>query len=159
LTAFSSLVRITSFKILKFERHWVFSKFNKRRVVMKKTFILIAAMAGLSGCATYNYAQNMKMVGFDDNAQKGTAVGNIRGEDCTWNVLGQQLGGFPTVDRAFMNAKNQAGAMESAGFDKSGKDRAGAPIRYVNNVSTANDGFNAVLFGKQCIVVTGVGYR
>jgi hypothetical protein len=128
---------------------------------MKKTygFFLIVGMLSFSGCASYQYAQNMKMVGFDDNAQKGQAVGNIRGEDCTWSVLGQQMGGFPTVDRAFSNAKNQAGGMEAAGLDKSGKDRSGAPLRYVNNVHTANEGFNAVLVGKQCIVVTGVGYR
>ncbi len=128
---------------------------------MKKIFILLAVvgMAGLSGCATYNYASNMKMVGFDDNGQKGQSVGNIRGEDCTWRVLGYQLGGLPTVDRAFTNARNQAGAMEAAGLSKNVNDRSGPPLRYVNNVSTANDGFDAVVVGKQCIVVTGVGYR
>jgi hypothetical protein len=73
--------------------------------------------------------------------------------------MGYKMGGDPTVDRAFSNAKNQAGGMEAAGFDKSGKDRSGPPLRYVNNVHTANDGFNAGVVGKQCIVVTGVGYR
>lgn len=111
-----------------------------------------------NGCASYQYAQNMKLVSFDENAKKGQSVGNIRGEDCTWNVLGYQMGGLPTVDRAFINAKNQAGGLEAAGFDSSGKNR-GSAVRYVNNVSTENDGFNAVIFGKQCIVVKGVGYR
>jgi hypothetical protein len=124
---------------------------------MKKLFLCLA-LAGLSGCATYNYAQNMKLVSFDDNIQKGHAMGNIRGEDCTWTILGQQLGGLPTVDRAFINAKNQAGTMAAAGFDNSGKNN-GPQIRYLNNVSTANDGFNAGVVGKQCIVVTGVAYR
>lgn len=126
---------------------------------MKKIFILLAAMAGLSGCATYNYAQNLKMVSFDDTGAKGQSVGNIRGEDCTWTILGYQMGGVPTVDRAFTNAKNQAGALESAGWNNGGKDRNGPTLRYVNNVSTANDGFNAGIVAKQCIVVTGVGYR
>lgn len=126
----------------------------------KMILTLLFVSMGLSGCATYNYAQNVKMVSFDDNGQKGKSVGNIRGEDCTWTVLGYQLGGVPTVDRAFRNARNQAGTMESAGIDFSGgKDRGGAPLRYVNNVSTANDGFNAGVIAKTCIVVTGVGYQ
>ena len=128
---------------------------------MKKINLLFAmtCVMGLSACASYKYADNMKMVGFDENGQKGQAIGNIRGEDCTWSVLGYKMGGSPTVDRAFMNAKNQAGGMEAAGLDHTGKDRGGTPLRYVNNVSTANDGFNALIVGKQCIVVTGVGFR
>jgi hypothetical protein len=119
--------------------------------------MVIAALA-LSGCATYNYANNVKLVSFDDNIQKGTSVGPIRGEDCTWRILGYQLGGLPTVDRAFINARNQAGSLESAGF-KSSTDKHENAIRYVNNVSTENDGFDAVVVGKTCIVVKGVGYR
>lgn len=128
---------------------------------MKSTFrlFLYLGLLNLGACASYKYAQNVKMVSFDDNGQKGQPVGNIRGEDCTWSVLGYKMGGDPTVDRAFTNARNQAGGLESAGFGKSEKDRTGAPLRYVNNVSTENDGFNAGLFGKQCIVVTGVGFR
>lgn len=120
--------------------------------------VMAAALLSLCGCASYNYAQNVKMVSFDDKGTKGTSVGNIRGEDCTWSVLGYQFGGLPTVDKAFINAKRQASAAEAAGFDNSGKNR-GEAIRYVNNVSTENDGFNVGLFGKQCIVVKGVGYR
>ncbi len=112
----------------------------------------------LGGCATYQYAQNVKLISFDESAKKGQAVGNIRGEDCTWNVRGYQMGGLPTVDRAFINAKNQAGGAEAAGLDSSGKGR-GLGLRYVNNVTTENDGFNAFIVGKQCIVVKGSGYR
>lgn len=127
---------------------------------MKKLFILIAlaTTAGLTGCVTYNHAENLKMVGFDDKGQKGQSVGNIRGEDCTWTILGAKLGGDPTVDRAFINARNQAGLLESGGMKVD--SRSNAPtLRYVNNVHTANDGFNAGVVAKQCIVVTGVGYR
>jgi hypothetical protein len=112
---------------------------------MKTVYIGLMVLSGLlAGCASYDYAQNLKLVGFDENVQKGQSVGNIRGEDCTWSVLGYQLGGLPTVDRAFMSAKNQSG---------------GSNLRYVNNVSTKNDGFDAGIVGKKCIVVTGVGYR
>jgi hypothetical protein len=110
------------------------------------TMLPIGMLAiGLSGCASYNYAQNVKLVGFQDNIEKGTSIGNIRGEDCTWNVLGYQMGGLPTVDKAFISARNQSGN--------------GQALRYANNVTTSNEGFSAGLFGKKCIVVKGVGYR
>jgi hypothetical protein len=122
-------------------------------------YLFIIAAFALGGCATYQHAQNIKLVSFDENVKKGTSVGNIRGEDCTWSVLGYKLGGEPTVDKAFINAKNQAGGLESAGFgDLSKKDRSQA-IRYANNVSTEYEGFNAVVVGKQCLVVKGVGFR
>lgn len=127
-----------------------------------KILLLVLSLSGLflSGCATYNYANRVKMVAFDDDLSKGKSAGPIRGEDCTWRVLGYSLGGAPTLDRAFINAKNQAGAAESAGFaDVAGKKGRGQALRYVNNVSTKNEGFDAVVVGKQCIVVTGIGHR
>lgn len=117
---------------------------------------LIALMG--TGCATYNYAQNVKTVAFTDDLTKGTSVGNIRGEDCTWQILGYQLGGMPTVDRAFTHARNQTDGSSLSGSLNS-KQTANGQLRYINNVNTKNDGFNAGLFGKSCIVVTGVGYR
>jgi hypothetical protein len=127
-------------------------------IFSKRVSLQLAAVLWLGGCASYQYAQNVKLISFDEGAKKGQAVGNIRGEDCTWNVFGYQMGGLPTVDRAFINAKNQARGVEAAGLDSSGKSR-GLGIRYVNNVTTENDGFNAFIVGKQCIVVKGSGYR
>lgn len=124
---------------------------------MKTSILLTLSLGLLSSCATYNYAQKVKTIAFDDNITKGQAVGPIRGEDCTWTVLGQQFGGLPTIDKAFINAKNQAGALASAGM--SSEVDATKQIRYINNATTSNEGFNAYLFGKQCLVVTGVGYR
>jgi hypothetical protein len=125
---------------------------------MKTSVFLTLGLSMLASCATYQYAQKVKTISFDDNLTKGTAVGPIRGEDCTWTVMNQQLGGAPTIDKAFINAKNQTGALGSAGFGSLEKN-TNAPIRYINNVTTSNEGFNAYIFGKQCLVVTGVGYR
>jgi hypothetical protein len=116
-----------------------------------------ALLAVLSGCSTYQYAKNVKLVSFDDDVTKGKSVGPIRGEDCIWTILGYRLGGHPTLDKAFANARNQAdsslfgGSTQSASSDKA--------IRYINNVSTENDGFNAVVVAKECLVVKGTGYR
>jgi len=121
--------------------------------------LYLAALAlGIGGCTSFNYAQNVKLISFDDNIKKGSSAGTIRGEDCTWHVLGYNPNGLPTVDKAFINAKNQAGSADTAGFNYSGKNR-GQALRYVNNVIAENKGFNVGLFGKQCIVVKGVGYR
>ncbi|MCB9024698.1 MAG: hypothetical protein H6625_00135 [Bdellovibrionaceae bacterium] len=126
---------------------------------MRKIMLISLLGLILGGCATYNYAEKVKMVSFDDDVSKGKSVGPVRGEDCTWTVLGYQLGGLPTLDRAFINARNQAGTLESAGLkssDKSNRDQ----LRYINNVQTRPDGFNAAgIVAKNCIVVTGVAYK
>ena len=112
----------------------------------------------LTGCATYNYAQNVKQVSFSDDVSKGKSVGNVRGEDCTWQILGYQMGGVPTVDRAFNHAKNGTDGASLVGSMDTHQKGNGS-LRYINNVNTANTGFNAGLFGKSCITVTGVGYQ
>ena len=111
----------------------------------------------LQSCASYHYADKVKMISFDDNFKKGKSVGSVRGEDCTWRILKYDLGGAPTIDKAFRNAQNQAGALESAGFG-SDKSSRGKQIRYINNVNTENSGFDAIIFAKNCLVVTGNGY-
>jgi len=125
-------------------------------VKRKLSFTLMLVL--LQSCASYKYAQQIKMVSFDDNVKKGKSAGPIQGKDCTWMVAGYWLGGNPTVDKAFLNAMNQAGMMESAGAGSS-KDSRGQKIRYINNANTDTEGFNALgIVGKQCIVVNGVGY-
>lgn len=122
--------------------------------------VLVAACAlCLSACATYQTAQKVSIVSFDDKPTKGKSVGNIRGEDCTWRVLGYQLGGLPTVDRAMTNARRGVdGGLAAAGW-KTGASNQDIGLRYVNNVSTRNEGFDAGVLAKTCIVVTGVGYK
>lgn len=126
---------------------------------MKTSVFVTLGLTMLCSCATYNYAQRVKTISFDDNLSKGQAVGPIRGEDCTWSVMGRVLGTAPTIDRAFLNAKSQSGALSSAGLGVLAKEDGSKSIRYINNATTSNEGFNAYVVGKQCLVVTGVGYR
>lgn len=126
---------------------------------MKTSVLLTLGLMFVSSCATYNYAQKVKTIAFDDNITKGQAIGPIRGEDCSWTVFGQKLGGDPTIDRAFINAKTGAGGLTAAGFGVLDKTDANKSIRYINNATTANEGFDAVVLKKQCLVVTGVGYK
>jgi hypothetical protein len=126
---------------------------------MKKSILLTLVLTVLSSCATYHYAQKVKTISFSENMTKGTSVGPIRGEDCTWTVFNQQLGGAPTIDKAFMNAKEQSGAVSAAGFGALTTKDTSKEIRYINNANTSNEGFQAYLFGKSCLVVTGIGYK
>jgi hypothetical protein len=121
--------------------------------------LLAAAIAILSsGCATYDYAQNVRMISFSEDLQKGKSVGNVHGEDCTWQILGYQLGGLPTVDKAFRHTADGTDGSSLVGSMDTHQKSNGS-LRYINNVSTKNDGFNAGIFGKTCIVVTGIGYK
>lgn len=124
---------------------------------MRKGLLFLALFVAAQGCATYKYANNVKMVSFTDDLSKGKSVGNVRGEDCTWSVLDYKLGGAPTIDKAFINTKKQADTLQSAGFSNSANQSDA--LRYVNNVSTERSGFNAYIVGKDCLVVTGVGYK
>lgn len=126
---------------------------------MKTSFFLTLGLGFLCSCASYNYAHKVKTIAFDDDVSKGKAVGPVRGEDCTWTVLGQQMGGQPTIDKAFINAKEQSGSVGAAGFAALATQDQTKHIRYINNVTTANEGFNAFVVGKQCLVVTGIGYK
>src|SRR5437870_653957 len=95
--------------------------------------VALIAISG-AGCATYNYAQNVKTIAFSDDLHKGQSVGSIHGEDCTWQILGYQLGGMPTVDRAFQHAQHGTDGSSLAGSLDSHQKSDGS-LRYINNVS------------------------
>jgi hypothetical protein len=130
------------------------------RLLVQRLLLMATLGCALTGCATYDYAHNVKVISFSENLEKGQSVGNIHGEDCTWQILGYALGGAPTVDRAFEHTRNQTDGGSLVGSLSSNKQQtSNSAIRYINNVTTKNDGFDVGLFGKKCIAVTGVGYR
>lgn len=123
---------------------------------MKKISLFIFTVIGLVGCSSYQHAQNVKMISFSDDVSKGQSVGMIEGQDCTWHVMGYKLGGEPTISKAFSNTQHQADGVASAGL-KDAKN--GNNLRYVNNVSTERGGFDAKIFGKDCLMVKAQGYK
>lgn len=127
---------------------------------MKSILASIALLSLLmSGCATYKQAKDINLVSFDGDLNKGKAVGPIRGEDCVWSVLGNPLGGAPTLDRAFMNARMNRSSSALGDSLSSDDDNLNDGVRYINKVSTENVGWDAIVVGKNCLVVRGVGYR
>lgn len=95
-----------------------------------------------NGCASYQVAKNVKMISFEDNVTQGQSTGPVRGEDCQAFVLGVPIGERPTLDKAFTDARKTNGN-----------------LRYMNNVSTENTGFDAVVYAKRCIAIAGTGYK
>lgn len=104
---------------------------------------LITAVA-LSGCQTYKFAHQLKLVSLDDDFSEAKSIGNIRGVDCQSFIFGYATGPTPSLDRAMENAQNQNGA-----------DR----VRYITDVTSDTEGFDAVVYKKQCLVVKGKGYK
>jgi hypothetical protein len=103
--------------------------------------VALCAIFGATGCTSYQLAKDLKMVSFEDNVTAGRAVGPVRGEDCQGFVLGFPTGEDPTLDDAFADVRKQNG------------------VRYLNNVSTENTGFDAFVYAQRCIVVRGTGYQ
>jgi len=111
---------------------------------MKSTifsFLLIALFYS-SGCATYSMSRNVKMLSYDEDASKGKSLGPVTGESCQWRVMGYSVSSSASLDAALGDARTKA---------------SGA--RYLNNVSTDRDGFDAKVVAKDCMIVKGVAYR
>jgi hypothetical protein len=125
-----------------------------------KNLFPIVCLALVSSCARYQLVQKVKLVSFEENIKKGKSIGPISGEDCTWSLFGYNLGALPTINTTFVNAMNQADALESSGFGMlSSKDKsASRKVRYINNVSSETKGFDAKIIGKYCLSIKGNGF-
>ena len=120
------------------------------------SYLFVAAI-GLAGCQTAQQAKEIKLLGFSEDASKGTSTGPIEGADCVFHVFGYWLGGQPTLSKAVMNARK--GKTTSIGDSFGSADTGEGGVRYFNNMSVSNDGFNAGIFGKLCIKIAAVGYK
>jgi hypothetical protein len=110
---------------------------------MLSRFAAAVAVVGVlsTGCSTYPYAKNVKMVSFDGNVAEGKAVGPVRGQVCQASVMGYPIGEPPTLDKAMAAAREKN------------------EVRYINNVSTEEEGFSAFAYAKRCLIVKGTGYQ
>lgn len=118
----------------------------KRFIIVKKIFVLASLLAFLSGgCQTYRWAHQVKMVSFDDNLHPAQSIGNIRGESCQTTILGIPTGGPPSLEKALEKAQKAL--------------KKGQRLRYVNDMSTSSSSLNGFVYIKECIIVTGIGYK
>jgi hypothetical protein len=109
--------------------------------MIRKTAIPLAVLCLVSGCSTYQYAKNVKLVSFENDVTEGKSVGPVRGEICQGFVMGRPIGEGATLDRAMAQA------------------RAKNKLRYINNVATETSGFDAVFYARRCLSVRGTGYE
>jgi hypothetical protein len=103
--------------------------------------LLLAAIAVVGGCTSYQYAKNVKFISFDGEVARGKGMGPVRGESCQSRVMGYSVNEAPTLDKAVANAMSKHN------------------LRYINNVSTENTGFSAVVYARNCLVVKGTGFQ
>lgn len=100
-------------------------------------------LLGVSGCQTYKYAHQVKLIAFRDNIEQGESVGNVTAKDCQSAIMGLVTGPEVTLDRAMEKVQNK-------------KENS---VRYLNDVSTENEGFDAYFYRKSCLLVKGRGYQ
>jgi len=125
---------------------------------MKRLAFTLGILA-LGGCQTYKYADKVKMIAFSDDLSKGQSIGNVRGEDCQSFLFGYPMGPAPQLDRAVEHLQNQTQGKDiSVSFDDKSKGNNIA-LRYINDVTTDWDGFDAVVMAKRCLIVKGRGYK
>lgn len=109
---------------------------------MQRVYVIPLLLAHLlMGCTQYQYAKNVKMLSYEDNVAPGKSVGPIRGENCQKRVMGYPIDEPATLDKAIASAREEH------------------KVRYLNNVSTEQTGFDAVVYAKICITVKGTGYE
>ncbi|HKY34620.1 MAG TPA: hypothetical protein VJN18_01665 [Polyangiaceae bacterium] len=94
-----------------------------------------------TGCTSYQYAKNVKMVSLDGNVTEGRSVGPVRGESCQAMVMGYPISEQASLDKAVANAREKS------------------QLRYINNVSTEDGGFDAYFYARRCLIVKGTGYQ
>jgi hypothetical protein len=109
---------------------------------MQRVLIAAVLLLGLQpGCTKYQYAKNVKMLSYEDNVMVGKSVGPIRGESCQQHVMGYTISEPATLDKAMTSAREEH------------------KVRYINNVSTEQTGFDAVFYARTCVALKGTGYE
>lgn len=101
---------------------------------------IFIALSCWIGCASVDYADQLKMVALTPNLTSGHEIGPLESERCRWRFLGFSYQSRPSMDSVL------------APWRESG-------IRYINNVSAKFGGFNALLLSQECLVVSGVGFK
>jgi len=137
--------------------HPIFKNLKRKSTVL---FASALSIIVCTRCATYTYADSIKTISLSGDLRKGISIGNIRGEDCTWQILGYKFDGDPSIVRAISSAVFQP---EN---ETDGEEKTATPVvakikilRYINRVHTQSRGFDGAVLAKNCIVVTGEGYK
>ena len=119
----------------------------------------IVAVLLITGCQTAQQAREIQLLSFSEDVSKGKSVGPMEGDDCIWQILGYQIGGYPTLQKAIINARKGKGSTIGDHFGGEATGSSKSDVRYFNNVTVTHGGFNAYVVGKSCITITATGYN
>ncbi len=106
------------------------------------------------GCASVQTAKQFSYISYEEKPTPSKSIGTIEGRDCSWSIAGYSLG-QPTLRSAFSNAASQS---KEGYIPGQTGDKKGPSLKSVRQVTVENDGFNAWIVGRTCIIVTGEGY-
>ncbi len=122
-------------------------------------FVLFASLLFFNSCASYKYSKQTKLVALTTDITRGPSIGPIEGRDCRWTLFGINLSQGPTLDRAIQDALSRT-QLETitASSDSVTPSPPSVRIRYINNISTTNEGYHLGIVAKKCLVLSGVGH-
>jgi hypothetical protein len=122
----------------------------------------------VASCATsVKFANDVRLIGFEDNVRRGKNIGLIEGDDCNFgfSLFGKSGSvGSTNIRRAFDSARSGERSSVSGqvgrtfGGESGRRGAAAGGLRYMNNVTVTTDSSNYILFSKDCQVVSGKGH-
>ena len=111
---------------------------GQRGVLQSLGISLSAAL--LAGCVSM--AKDVRLVAISEDAHGGQSIGQVTGEDCAIQVFGFGKSSMSlTANAAMANIQTEKG------------------IRYMNGFSIGESHMNIVMWNKDCIVVSGEGFK
>ena len=124
-----------------------------------KIMLLGSITLGCFGCATvYPTMEEVHHLSFNKEVENPKPIGPIEGSDCSWSIVGYQIGTPPTLSRAATNAMRGKSASLTDMVTGDQISKQDMRLAYMTDVRMENSGFSALGTGKRCIVVKGRGY-
>lgn len=132
------------------------------RTLLKIASLLFVLMT--MGCATHKYHdyRYFKSVGLTHDISNLENAGMVSAEDCSWKLLGYNIQADPSFEDAYQNAVGltEQGFTESMAEGFSSKSRlTQTKVRMLTNIRLRNEGWNALIIGKQCLKLNAIAYR
>ena len=120
----------------------------------------LLALGFFTACTSYTPLKKLKHLGFDrDNVKKGKYINKVSGKDCSYTVLGYNIGQM-RIDEALANARAgiKGGVLSDLNVNKNNSASA-ADFRYITDLSMNYEFDNYVLFSQSCVKVAGRAYK
>lgn len=124
--------------------------------MLRLTWVLM--LFGLSACSSYQIAQSVKLVSFVKEPARAPAAILLHGQDCRHSLFGIDFGPLPSADLSVRDAQMNYNSVSSLRLPATPAESALAPrIRYINNFSLQESGFDTWVYARTCLIARGGG--